>query len=153
MSVQRMWPQGLTEVSSTKKVPLGTIRFERDKVYKYVKYDDGTANLDIVAGDVLSYLAESGHKNGFVTADVTDTDEVGAGLALATVTETDQYIWIQVKGAATMAQALTAGADGDPLTVTGAGDKTLDVSAAVTDVVVAVAADATAKEIICDFPF
>ena len=64
-----------------------------------------------------------------------------------------QFGWIQIKGAATMTIALTAGADGDPLTATGSADGTLDVSSAATDINVAIAGDISDKEIICDFPF
>jgi hypothetical protein len=59
---------------------------------------------------------------------------------------------VQIKGMATMNAALTAGADGDPLTATGSSDGKLDVTADVTSVVVAYAGDASDKEIICDFP-
>ena len=52
-----------------------------------------------------------------------------------------------------MTIALTAGADGDPLTPTGAADGTLDVVAADTSHVCAIACDISDKEIICDFPF
>jgi type 1 fimbria pilin len=65
----------------------------------------------------------------------------------------DEYGWIQIKGAATLSIALTAGADGDPLTPTGSADGTLDVSGAVTDHVCAIAGDISDQEIICDFPF
>jgi type 1 fimbria pilin len=63
-----------------------------------------------------------------------------------------QYGWFQVTGAATLTIALTAGADGDPLTPTGSADGTLDVSADVTDNVCAIAGDISDKEIICMFP-
>jgi type 1 fimbria pilin len=63
-----------------------------------------------------------------------------------------QYGWFQVTGVATLTIALTAGADGDPLTPTGSADGTLDVSGAVTDNVCAIATDISDKEIICTFP-
>jgi len=64
------------------------------------------------------------------------------------------YGWIQIKGPATLTIALTAGADGDSLTPSGAGDGTLDLlDAAETDHNCAQAIDATAKIIACDFPF
>ena len=63
-----------------------------------------------------------------------------------------QYGWFQVTGVATLTIALTAGADGDPLCPTGAADGTLDVSAAVTDNICAIAGDISDKEIICTFP-
>ena len=65
----------------------------------------------------------------------------------------DEYGWVQIKGAATLTIGLAGGTDGDPLTPTGAADGTLDVSAAVTDNVCAIAGDASDNEIICDFPF
>ena len=60
--------------------------------------------------------------------------------------------WIQIKGIATLTIALTAGADGDPLTPTGSADGTLDVSSGVTDAVCATAGDISGKIILCDFP-
>ena len=130
------------------------------KVYKYVLYDDGTANLDLAAGDVVYYVDVSGYGASTVTADVSDSTgaEIGAGVATTAVTADASYMWIQIKGAATLAVALggTAG-DGNPLTATAAADKALTKAAeadtAATYVhVCAVAVDASAKEIICDFP-
>lgn len=66
---------------------------------------------------------------------------------------TDTYGWFQIKGAATLTIALTAGADGDNLTPTGSADGTLDVATAATDHICAIAGDISDKEIICDFPF
>ena len=60
--------------------------------------------------------------------------------------------WVQIKGPATLALALTAGADGNALTAPGATDGTLDVAALVTDAICAYAADASAKKIVCMFP-
>lgn len=143
----------LDAVEDTDKEGLGTIRFEGNSIYKWVLYKEGTATLDVVAGDVVGYVAQDGYLASQVTADVTDQDGVGAGVIQAAITATDKYCWVQIKGPATTAAALTAGADGNALTVVGAGDKTLDVSAAVTDAVCAIAQDASAKKIICDFPF
>ena len=93
-----------------------------------------------------------GYKNNVVTADLSDSVEIGAGVTPNVMTD-GQYGWIQIKGAATLTIALTAGADGDPLTPSGSADGTLDVSGAVTDHVCAYAGDISDKEIICDFPF
>lgn len=122
------------------------------KIYKYLKYDDGTAAVDGVAGEVAYYYTLDGYKNNVCTSDLSDSIEIGAGVIQATIA-TETYGWFQIKGAATLTIALTAGADGDPLTPTGAGDGTLDVSGAVTDNVCAIAGDISDKEIICDFPF
>jgi hypothetical protein len=64
-----------------------------------------------------------------------------------------EYCWIQIKGPATLNTALTAGADGNALTAVGSSDGALDVSALVTDSVVAYAVDASAKIVLCDFPW
>ena len=122
------------------------------KLYKYVQYETGSAGAAAVAGEACYYYTLDGYKNNQVTSDLSDSVEVGAGILQAVMTD-GQFGWIQIKGAATMTIALTAGADGDPLTPTGSADGTLDVSANVTDNVCAIAGDISDKEIICDFPF
>lgn len=123
-----------------------------NKVYKFVQYKEGAAATDGVAGEVAYYYTLDGYKNNQVTSDLSDSVEVGAGVLQANMSE-DEYGWVQIKGAATLTIALTAGADGDPLTPTGSADGTLDVSAAVTDNVCAIAGDISDQEIICDFPW
>ena len=123
-----------------------------NKVYKFVQYSEQAAAVDGVAGEVAYYVADSGYGASQVTSDLSASDEVGAGVLQAAMSD-NEYGWIQIKGAATLTIALTAGADGDPLTATGAADGTLDVTAAATSPVCAIAADASAQEIICDFPW
>ena len=120
------------------------------KIYKYLKYDDGTAAVDGVAGEVAYYYTLDGYKNHVCSSDLSDSVEIGAGVIQANIA-TETYGWFQIKGAATLTIALTAGADGDPLTPTGSADGTLDVSSAATDNVCAIAGDISDKEIICDF--
>ena len=122
------------------------------KLYKYVQYDTGSVGTSAVAGEACYYYTLDGYKNNVVTSDLSDSVEIGAGILQAVMTDL-QFGWIQIKGAATMTIALTAGADGDPLTATGSADGTLDVSSAATDINVAIAGDISDKEIICDFPF
>ena len=142
-----------TAVSTTALFKLGSLGMDSDgKVYKYVQYKEGTAATDGVASEVAYYYTLDGYKNNQVTSDLSDSVEIGAGVLPVAASE-DEYLWIQIKGPATVALALTAGADGDPLTPTGSADGTLDVSAAVTDHVCAYAGDISDKEIICDFPF
>ena len=121
------------------------------KLYKYLKYDDASAGVSGVLGEVAYYHTLDGYKLHTCTSDLSDSIEIGAGVIQATIA-TETYGWFQIKGAATLSIALTAGADGDPLTPTGAGDGTLDVSGAVTDNICAIAGDISDKEIICDFP-
>lgn len=144
------------------RVPsLGTIVWIQNKAYKFVKYSDGTGNLDLVAGDVVYYVDDTGYTAHTVTADVSDSTgaEVGAGVVMATVTTDLSLMWIQIKGAATVSVTPEDSAgDGEPLTCVGAGDKALTRakeadSTGVYKSVVAYAQDASAKEIICDFPF
>ena len=94
------------------------------KLYKYLKYDDATAAVAGVAGEVAYYHTLDGYKLHTCTSDLSDSIEIGAGVIQATIA-TDTYGWFQIKGAATLSIALTAGADGDPLTPTGTADGTL----------------------------
>lgn len=124
------------------------------KQYRYVQYSTGAGTVAAVAGNIayIQKVATAGTVGYIVTSDLSDSDEVGAGVLQAALTD-DYYGWVQVTGPATITPALTAGGDGDPLTATGAGaDGTLDVSAAVTDCVCAYAIDASAKVIMCAFP-
>jgi hypothetical protein len=125
------------------------------KIYKFVQYDSGAGPVAAVAGNVAYYYAPGGTSAGatlVVTSDLSDSAQVGAGVLQAAPAD-GEYCWIQIKGDATITPALTAGADGDPLTPTGATDGTLDVTDNVTSAVCAFVIDADAKIIKCDFPF
>lgn len=146
----------LTKVRTSTEGPefrLGTIyRDEDGKQYKYVKYDNGTANLTCVAGNVGYYMGTTGSDGGTtVTMDLSDTASVGAGVFQAVIAD-GGYGWIQTKGYAVLTTALTAGADGNALTAVGATDGTLDVSGLVTDFICAVALDADAKKVLLCCP-
>jgi hypothetical protein len=125
------------------------------KFYKYVQYKVAAGSVAAVAGNVCYYFAPSGASAGSttaVTSDLSDSAELGAGV-LQSAPANNEYCWIQTKGPATLTTALTAGADGDPLTPTGSTDGTLDVTAAATDAVCAHAVDASAKIVMCEFPW
>jgi hypothetical protein len=117
-----------------------------------VQYDTGAGPVAAVAGNVAYYYTLDGYKNNVVTSDLSDSIEHGAGV-LQSAPADGEYCWVQIKGPATVTTALTAGADGDPLTPTGSTDGTLDVTTAVTDHICAYAGDISDLEIICDFPF
>jgi len=141
-----------SRVDTSQEWALGTIGQTSDgKLYKYMQWDDGSAAA-AVAGEVAYYYLLDGYKTNIVTSDLSDSVEIGAGVIQAVMTD-GQFGWFQIRGAATLTIALTAGADGDPLTPTGAADGTLDVSADVTDNVCAIAGDASDNEIVCCFPF
>lgn len=134
---------------------LGSIAQQSDgKKYKFVTYDTGAGSVAAVSGNVCYYYAPSGASAGAtttVTSDLSDSAGLGAGVLQSAPTD-GQCCWIQITGPATLTTALTAGADGNALTAVGATDGTLDVSALVTDAVVAYAVDASAKIVMCDFP-
>ena len=129
----------------------GAIVGSPSKVYKYVQYDTGSGSVAAVSGNAAYYYTLDGYKLNQVTSDLSDSVEIGAGILQSAPTD-GQFCWIQIRGAATMAEALTAGSDGDPLTPTGSSDGKLDVTADVTSVVCAVAGDISDKEIVCIFP-
>lgn len=124
------------------------------KSYRFVQYNSGAGPVTAVAGNMAYYYAPSGVSAGataVVTSDLSDSANVGAGM-LMSAPATGEYCWIQTGGAATLTTALTAGADGNALTAAGATDGTLDVSAAVTDYICAVAVDASAKIVFLTCP-
>jgi len=130
------------------------IRTSDGKAYKFVQYDTGAGPVAAVAGNVCYYYAPGGTSAGattVVTSDLSDSAGVGAGV-LQSAPADGEYCWIQIRGPATLNTALTAGADGNALTAVGSTDGTLDVSALVTDAVVAFAIDASAKIVMCMFP-
>lgn len=147
------WVGPITQVEATAKYALGTVRQEDDgKIYKYMQYKQGAAAVDGVLDEVAYYFTLDGYKLNQVTSDLSDSVELGAGVIQAAIKEAE-HGWFQIKGAATVALAFTAGGDGDPLTPTGSTDGALDVSALATDHVCAYAGDHSDKEMICDFPF
>ena len=152
--MKRVFLTPLDAVSTTDKEGVGTLRWEGNKCYKYMQYIEGTAAVDGVAGEVAYYYEDSGPIDNKVSSDISDcTGDVGAGVLQAAMSDLE-YGWFQIKGPATLSIALTAGADGDSLTPTGAGDGTLDLAVAgETDHICAQAIDASAKIIACDFPF
>lgn len=134
---------------------IGDIYVSHDnKTYRFVQYDAGSGNVAALKNNVAYFYAPAGASAGasnVVTSDLSDSAELGAGVLQAAPAD-GEYCWIQVKGVATLATALTAGADGDPLTPSGATDGTLDTQAALTDAVCAYAIDASAKIVMCAFP-
>lgn len=143
----------LDRADTSAEFALGTIFQDNDgKVYKYVQYSAEAAGVAGVAGEVAYYVAATGYANNDVTSDLSASNEVGAGVLQASLAD-NEYGWVQIKGLATLTIAFTAGADGDPMTPTGAADGTLDVSALVTDAVCGFAGDASANQLMCDFPY
>ncbi len=129
------------------------------KTYKYVKYSK-LGGLDLVAGDVVTYVDDTGYGASTVTADasVASGKNIGAGVSAGTVTADLQYFWVQITGGVTINTNIGGSlSDGDPLTAEAAPDKGLtlaleaDTGADYVHVC-AIAVDDTADEIICMFP-
>ena len=143
-----------TEVSDTATFMVGQKGMDAaGNTFKYVQYDTGAGSVAAVSGYVAYYYAPSGASAGavnVVTSDLSDSNEVGAGVLQSAPTD-GQYCWIQIGGTATLSIALTAGADGQALTPVGSSDGKLDLSNAVTDPICAFAIDASAKIIACQF--
>lgn len=130
---------------------VGAVVSGDSKLYKYVQYDEGAGSVSAVSGNVAYYYTAGGTASYVVTSDLSDSVNIGAGVLQSAPTD-GQYCWVQIAGAATLNTALTAGSDGNALTPVGATDGTLDVSAAVTDHVCAIADDISEKQVICCFP-
>lgn len=154
MSKRSIFITRLTDVADTDLEGVGTIRRENNKQYKWVKYKTAAGPVAAVANQMAYYYAPGGVSAGSytdVTSDLSDSAGVAAGMLLSAPTD-GQYCWIQTKGPATLALALTAGADGNAMTAVGSTDGTLDVSAAVTDAIAAIAIDASAKIVLLCCP-
>ena len=145
----------LTGANSGKAPGIGDIYVDHTgKRYKFVLYNSGAGPVAAAAGNMTYYYAPGGTSAGAtttVTSDLSDSANVGAGM-LMSAPATGEYCWVQTGGPATLTTALTAGADGNALTAAGATDGTLDVSAAVTDFICAVAIDASAKIVFLTCP-
>ncbi len=159
--MKQSFTTGLAETSAIDAEGVGTHRYDSGKWYKWVKYNNGSGDVAAIVGDVAYYYGVAGdpvtggYEDSVVSMDRTD-GFLGAGVFQSIIAD-GEYGWIQIKGAATLTQALTAGADGNPLTFIGAGaDGALDLVAdgePDTSAIVAHATDISAKKIICGFPW
>lgn len=122
----------LTDVDSTAQVPLGMIRYEDNKAYKYVKFSGTTV---VAVGDVLCYVTTD---TTGLTVDAANT-ALGAGVAPAAVPSgAVAYGWIQIRGMATLSTALAGTpAVGDGMTTAGAASPAVTKSAAANSMILA----------------
>ena len=148
--VKQVFVTGLTANDASPKDQPGDIRWDGNKCYKYIQYKVGSGTVAAVAASTVVYT-DVMYPLHQVTMDQTD-GKICAGVLQAALAA-DYYGWIQIKGPCTLAAALTAGADGDALTVTGSSDGTLDVSASVVDHIAGYAIDISAKQILLDCPY
>lgn len=151
--IKKIFATALTETSTIDKEGVGAIRFEGNKVYKWVKFNNGAGNIASVVGDFAYYYLAGGLQDDEVTMDLSDSVNIGAGVFQAIIADLS-FGWIQIMGKAVLTTAPAAGADGNALTPVGAvTDGRLDVSALVTDHICAIADDITAKEVVLTCPF
>lgn len=150
----------LTDVDTAAKDPLGAIRCENGKFYKYVQFRNKTATVAGVAGDPAVYteaVTLQGVVNNQVCLDVTDADAqpVGAGLLMASIAGvllTSYYCWIQLTGIGTVPTAVTTGVLGSGCMP--GGDKTLVVQTGVIhSCAVLITASGANNKVLCRFPF
>lgn len=147
----------LTDVDTTQKEQLGSLRFENGNWYKYVKFQNTTATVAIVADDPVAYVDNS-YASHIVCGDMTDaaTKPLLAGIALASiagVAGTAYYCWIQIKGSAYTNSAIAGTpADGDKAWMS-TTDKALTIGAAADDPVCAYVLDTTTHHVCLDCPF
>jgi hypothetical protein len=146
--IKRVFRTALTDTKTTDFEQVGTIRFEGNKVYKWVQFSGTTA---VAAGKVVCYLATAG-------ADLLETvvdganSVIGAGIAQAAVAAgTVMFGWIQVTGPCVFAGTVT-GAAGAGLSTNGATAGNLVVTTGVVPEM-AYLLDATNLIILCAFPW
>ncbi len=157
--LKQVFVTGLTQTSLVDLEGIGTIRFNNGKWYKWVKYIEGAETLDIVVGDVLVYTALDGYEDNEVTADVSDGDTlpIGAGLAMGTVTVTATYMWMQIKGFATLSLDATGTTPGDGdafcAPTNGGTNKVVIVDPPDNRNRMGVSMDDSAKTVVLDCPF
>jgi hypothetical protein len=156
-SLDTTWTAAQLVGAESGKAPgIGDIFVSHDnKTYRFVQYNSGAGAIAAVAGNAVGFYAPGGVSaaaTNVVTSDVSDTAANGAGV-LVGAPGTGEYGWIQVKGVATLTTALVSGGDGNALIMSATTDGTLKVAAAVTDTVCAYAIDASAKVIMCAFPY
>ena len=153
----RVFQNRLTDTSLKDVVGVGTLRWEGNKCYKWVKYDEGDS-LDIVVGDVLAYKATS-YNDNVVTADLSEGDTIPtpAGIALSTVTVDLTYMWIQIKGFATLSLDVLGSSPGNGEALgaglTGGTDKAAIVDPADNQVRFGANVDDSSKTCVLDCPF
>lgn len=147
----------VTRIDTVRKEPLGQLRYEGGKWYKYVKYLGGAGPVSGIAGRVAGYRLLDGYKLNEVTLNTSDHIQgLAAGVLQAALLDTN-FGWVQVRGFAVMTVAFAGGVDGDAMTLIGAtadiGDLDVNIATAANTHICAHAGEAATFEIVCEFPF
>ena len=137
-----VWSGAVTDVHTNQKEVIGSTRFHGMKVYRYYKFDNGSA-VAAVSGNIAVFKAET---QDIITSDVStgDTNKVAAGMFVSVPADA-QFCWLQVRGPAVVNLAINSGADGAAL-MPHSTDGMLTIATA-NDVIApcATASDASAK--------
>ena len=111
---KQLFTTSLTDTGVTDLEGLGTLRWEGNKLYKWVQYTTGKNNLPAVVGQVPTYWDKSlterdGYKNSIVSNDRENNDitlynryqntlnMIAAGVMIS-VPNNMEYCWIQLSG-------------------------------------------------------
>lgn len=113
MALRQIFKTQLTDVDTSARDVVGSLRWEGDILYKYVKFAATTAAVNLVAGDPVAYKATyaAGASVHTVVADMTDADAqpVFAGCACGTITGSTSvayYGWVQLTGCCVIPTAI-----------------------------------------------
>ncbi len=156
--IKKIFQTKLTDTSTSDLEGVGTIRFEGQKIYKWVKFNNGAGNIASVAGGMSYAYAVSkdgvtqGYENSEVTMDFTD-GLFCTGVFQAIIADAS-YGWIQIQGPATLSISIDVGAaDGNMLKMSDAVDGAVEIRAAVTEERAAIATDFDADLVALRCPF
>ena len=80
----------LTRVDSSAEFALGQVVTTADgKTFKYITYSEEAAAVDGVAGEVAYFVADNGIMASDVTSDLSASDEIGAGVLQAALSDNE----------------------------------------------------------------
>lgn len=103
MPSRQIFKTQIDETYATAVDPLGSIREEDDKLYKFVEF-----TADGVAGDVQKYASLTAYQASQVAPSATQQLAVAGVIVAAIVDESEKpYGWIQIEGEATLSVAGT----------------------------------------------
>ena len=118
--IKRVFATALTETNATDVEGVGVIRFEGRKIYKWVKYNNGSGDVAAIVGDCAYYYGVAGdavtggYEDSVVTMDRTD-GYLGAGVFQSIIAD-GEFGWIQVEGQVGILTDV-AGGIGDKMTL------------------------------------
>jgi len=144
--IKTIFQTAIDEYTHTDVEELGTIRWEGEKVYKWVESALVTVAYYPRAGEVGVYFSDR-YDESLVLSHGSSGDGLGAGVWQSNQDLSSggvRFSWIQIKGPSVISVAVTAGVAGDAMTSVGADDSTLDVMAGSTATPVANLTNATA---------